>query len=93
MPQKKLFVCSVSIGMMVWAETKEEAAAIASDKFDEEADHIMLDPEDFIVSDAGGGKRRIYAENWGDDDKPYDDHGELPRTVGECFEEIEKRKP
>lgn len=87
-PQKKLWVCSVSIGMMVYAETAEEAGDIAADCIEDEVGQAELKAADFIVTDAGSGRRKVYADGWKGGEYPY---GSDDKTVTEIFEELDRK--
>lgn len=89
MPQKKLFVASVSIGLMVYAETLEEARDLAESYCLEEIGNMPPTADAFIVSDATTSRRRVYADGWGDSDYPYgcdSDDDVDPKTVGDIFD-------
>lgn len=91
--EKKLFTCSVSIGLMVWAEDEEEARALAEEYLPEEIGNVPPTQDEFIVNESlTSSKKHVYAENWTDTDCPYSaDDSESDETVGDRFKELETR--
>lgn len=91
-PDKKLFTCSVSLGMMVYAEDEEEARELAEMYLAEEIGNIPPERSDFIVTESlTPHGRRVFADGWDIDCHPYANDGDDEDTIGELFKELEKR--
>ena len=90
--EKKLYVCSLNVGMMVWASSLDEARELAVDHLDEEVGNCFFSGSDFCITPAFTGRHRVLAEHWSLVDRPYgvnEDDGD-PTTVEDCFEQEEK---
>lgn len=90
MASKKMYVCTISVGVMVVAEDKEEAALIALNNMDEYVDQATIEPTDFIVSEARTHRgSHVYAEGWNDECLPYGFDDDEDMTVGEVFKDLD----
>lgn len=90
---RRLFICSVSISTMVYAEDEDEARILARDYLEEEISHVPPDASEFTCSPAKQGRHRVFAEKWTEDDVPYGaecDGSSDVRTVGDLFDEEER---
>jgi len=85
---KTLFIVTASVGMMVWADSEDEARNIAENHIEEEVGNVPPLADDFIVSPAATSRKRAYADGWGNDDNPYGQDSGAEKTVGELFDQL-----